>query len=69
MRAAALLRGEAYRRGLLAAERLPVPVISVGNVAWGGNGKTPMAEWLARLLVEEGAHRHRAPAARGGLRA
>ncbi|KAH6764378.1 tetraacyldisaccharide 4'-kinase family protein, partial [Perilla frutescens var. frutescens] len=33
---------------------LPVPVISVGNLTWGGNGKTPMVELLARSFVEEG---------------
>ncbi|XP_073115581.1 probable tetraacyldisaccharide 4'-kinase, mitochondrial isoform X5 [Elaeis guineensis] len=34
--------------------RLPVPVISVGNLTWGGNGKTPMVEFIARLLDEAG---------------
>ncbi|GJN10576.1 hypothetical protein PR202_ga28681 [Eleusine coracana subsp. coracana] len=29
---------------------LPVPVVSVGNITWGGNGKTPMVEFLARAF-------------------
>lgn len=35
-------------------ERLPVPVISVGNLTWGGNGKTPMVEFIARYLADSG---------------
>jgi tetraacyldisaccharide 4'-kinase len=34
--------------------RLARPVISVGNVASGGRGKTPIVACLARLLVEAG---------------
>ncbi|KAL6999272.1 tetraacyldisaccharide 4'-kinase, partial [Sarracenia purpurea var. burkii] len=33
---------------------LPVPVISVGNLTWGGNGKTPMVEFIARWLDDSG---------------
>ncbi|TVU40120.1 hypothetical protein EJB05_13570, partial [Eragrostis curvula] len=29
---------------------LPVPVVSVGNITWGGNGKTPMVEFLSRAF-------------------
>ncbi|MCG6988355.1 MAG: tetraacyldisaccharide 4'-kinase [Gemmatimonadetes bacterium] len=31
-------------------------VVSVGNLAVGGTGKTPMAAWAVRLLAEAGAH-------------
>ena len=36
------------------AERLPVPVIVVGNITVGGAGKTPLTLWLARQFRERG---------------
>lgn len=39
---------------MLKATRLPVPVISVGNITLGGTGKTPFIEYLARYLDEKG---------------
>ncbi len=44
------LRRFAYRCGLLRAERLPVPVIVVGNLVAGGAGKTPLTLWLVAEL-------------------
>jgi tetraacyldisaccharide 4'-kinase len=37
-----------YDSGRRAVYRVPVPVVSVGNLTLGGTGKTPMVEWLAR---------------------
>lgn len=31
-------------------KRLPFPVISIGNLTWGGTGKTPLVEFLARKI-------------------
>ena len=39
-----------YRLGLKKSERLPVPVIVVGNIFIGGTGKTPLTIWLAEAL-------------------
>jgi len=33
---------------------LPRPVISVGNLHWGGSGKTPVTAALARHLIDDG---------------
>jgi hypothetical protein len=40
---------------ILKVHKLSCPVISVGNLAVGGTGKTPLVIWLARFLLEEGA--------------
>lgn len=50
---AAVLRGRRswYRSR---AERLPRPVISIGNLHWGGGGKTPMVAAVARHLRDRG---------------
>jgi tetraacyldisaccharide 4'-kinase len=46
----------AWRRRVHAGrgQRLAQPVVSVGNVASGGRGKTPIVAHLARMLVEAG---------------
>lgn len=43
-----------YRRGWLRSERLPVPVIVVGNIVTGGAGKTPLTIALAEALRARG---------------
>ncbi|HXA46561.1 MAG TPA: tetraacyldisaccharide 4'-kinase, partial [Burkholderiaceae bacterium] len=42
------LRRLLYRKSVLKSERLPVPVIVVGNVFVGGTGKTPLTIWLVQ---------------------
>ena len=43
-----------YRRGTFRTTKLTQPVISVGNITTGGTGKTPLVEWLARMLANNG---------------
>jgi tetraacyldisaccharide 4'-kinase len=52
----AALRRHAYRRGWLRVERLPVPVVVIGNIIAGGAGKTPLTLHLARALAALGHH-------------
>jgi len=52
--AAVRWRNRRYDRGWAAVHRVPVPVISVGNLTLGGTGKTPMVEWLAGWLAASG---------------
>jgi tetraacyldisaccharide 4'-kinase len=48
------IRRALYRAGVLKAKRLPKPVISVGNIAAGGAGKTPAVIAIAEHLVARG---------------
>jgi tetraacyldisaccharide 4'-kinase len=54
---ARVYRRIAGRRAAVArasAERLPVPVIVVGNITVGGTGKTPCTLWLVEALLAMG---------------
>lgn len=45
-----------YDKHLLVSHSVTVPTICVGNLAVGGTGKTPMVEYLLRLLLANGYH-------------
>lgn len=44
---------ELFNRDIFKQKRLVIPVISVGNISFGGTGKTPFTIHLARTLVEK----------------
>jgi len=48
------IRNHYFDRGYLPVQKLPVPVVSVGNLTMGGSGKTPVAAYLARRLESRG---------------
>jgi tetraacyldisaccharide 4'-kinase len=43
-----------YKAGVLRQKRLRAKVVSIGNITWGGTGKTPLTIWLASRLEEAG---------------
>lgn len=46
------LRRFCYNYGIFKKEYFKVPIVSVGNVTFGGTGKTPMIVWLAKKVEE-----------------
>jgi len=50
---AVLLRNSLYDTGVLRPKKLPVPVVSVGNISAGGTGKTSLVRYLARELSRD----------------
>lgn len=49
------LRNRLYDSGRLRVRVASIPAVSVGNIAVGGAGKTPVSAWLARELAAHGA--------------
>lgn len=47
-------REEAFASGRRDSWRPPIPTVSVGNISWGGTGKTPLTAWLARRVLDAG---------------
>jgi tetraacyldisaccharide 4'-kinase len=50
------VRNGLYDSGTLPVVKPAIPVLSVGNLAAGGTGKTPVAGWIAGELKARGAH-------------
>ncbi|GAC1306447.1 MAG: tetraacyldisaccharide 4'-kinase [Mucilaginibacter sp.] len=48
-----IIRNWFYDAGVFKSRRFKVPVISVGNLEVGGAGKSPMTEYLIRLLKDQ----------------
>ncbi|OBT13964.1 tetraacyldisaccharide 4'-kinase [Vibrio sp. UCD-FRSSP16_10] len=47
-------RKYAYLNGQKASFKAPIPVVVVGNITAGGNGKTPVVVWLVETLQAQG---------------
>ncbi|TVZ52098.1 tetraacyldisaccharide 4'-kinase [Dokdonia sp. Hel_I_53] len=48
-----LLRNRLYNSDILSSKKYDLPIICVGNLSVGGTGKSPMTEYIIRLLVND----------------
>tara|TARA_R110001592_G_scaffold205288_10_gene455814 strand:- start:2074 stop:3045 length:972 start_codon:yes stop_codon:yes gene_type:complete len=54
MRFISILRCYGYKKSWLKSYQSPLPVIVVGNISVGGNGKTPFVISLCEILIQQG---------------
>ena len=47
------IRNICFDLGILSSKSYPLPIIAVGNLSVGGTGKTPMIEYLIRMLQKD----------------
>jgi tetraacyldisaccharide 4'-kinase len=48
------VREKLYRAGVMRSWTPSAPTVSVGNIGWGGTGKTPVADWLLGWAGKKG---------------
>ena len=48
------LRRSLWEKGLLKGFTPTHPCVAVGNIAWGGSGKTPLVDWLLSRTAKQG---------------
>ena len=46
------IRNFLYNIGVIKSHQFNLPIISVGNLVLGGSGKTPIIEYLVRLISD-----------------
>ena len=46
------VRNQLYDNGIFQSKSFEIPIINVGNITVGGTGKSPMVEYLIRLLKD-----------------
>jgi tetraacyldisaccharide 4'-kinase len=49
-----LCRRLAYQKGFFNSYKSKLPLIIIGNISVGGNGKTPFVIWLCEMLIDAG---------------
>jgi len=48
---AVFVRNKLYNRGIFKSFQFDIPTIAVGNLSYGGTGKTPHIKYLIDLLI------------------
>ena len=48
------IRNYFYTHGIFRTVEVSVPVVSIGNISFGGTGKTPLVIWIAQELQKAG---------------